>query len=299
MSDVQQQGIEQSATPIVNEQPQQQVSQPAVQQQPVGQSTIVQNATVEPNTVQVQQAPVSTLYDSLGEEFKQEKSLANFKDINDLAKSYLHAQQMIGKRFQEMSPEDVAVLNGLRGVPESSDKYELPEVVNPDVTNWYKNVAKDAGLTNDQAKKVMESYVTMEQQAQAKQAEQREADFNQAKAILKKEFGAGFDQQMKLAARTAKTFGGEEASKLLDDPSFGNNPVVIRMLAKMGQELMEDSIMEVDKDKAFGLTPERAKQQIDMRLKDPNFKAAYHSATHPNHRAAVAEMSNLFGALNS
>jgi hypothetical protein len=297
MSDLQQPVIEQSTTTIVNEQPQQ-VSQPAVQEQPVGQPTIADNATVE-TTAAIQQTQMSSILDSLGEEYKQEKSLANFKDINDLAKSYLHAQQMIGKRFQEMSPEDVAVLNGLRGVPESSDKYELPEVVSPEVTDWYKGIAKDAGLTNDQAKRVMESYVAMEQQAQVKQAEQRKAEFIEAKAILKKEFGNGYDQQLKLAVNTAKAFAGADAAKLLDDPSFGNNPVMIKMLAKIGQEMKEDSIMEVDKDKVFGITPDRAKQQIDMRMKDPNFKAAYHSALHPNHKAAVDEMSNLFAVLNS
>lgn len=253
------------------------------------------------NTAEVQESPnesISNLSALLSEEFKSHKSLGNFKDVNDLAKSYLHAQQMLGRRVQDLSQEDVAVLNQLRGVPDSSDKYSLPDNVVPEETaKWYKDIALQAGLTQEQAKKVFEAHVEYEKQVHEKSIAQRNEFRNQALNSLKKEFGQGFDQQFKLAQSAAKTFGGREILELLDKTGLGDHPNVIKMFAKIGENLLEDSIMESNKNDIIGLTPERARQQIDLKLKDREFSRAYNSSLHPNHKKAVEEMTRLFAAL--
>lgn len=228
----------------------------------------------EPQQAAVQQE-VNALLNSLSEELRQAKSLSNFKDVNDLAKSYLHAQQLIGKRVQDMSPEDVAMLNGLRGVPDSSDKYQLPEQAVPEeAAKWYKDLAHKAGLTNQQAKEVFESYVNLERQANERMQAQRAEFKSQAEAELRREFGQGYTQQLQLAKSAVKAFGGDEVLKALNETGLGNHPSVIKMLAKIGENLLEDSIMEADKSQVFGDTPDRVQATIDAKLKDPSFSNA-------------------------
>lgn len=57
-----------------------------------------------------------------------------------------------------------------------------------------------------------------------------------AKDSLTKEWGADFDKNLTAAKRAAKDFGGDE---LLNHPALGNDPVLIKALAKMGAATAE------------------------------------------------------------
>jgi len=236
---------------------------------------------------------------SLAEDIRGQKALANFKTADDLAKSYLHAQQLLGKRIQELSPEDAAYYNSLRGVPKDTAQYTLPEEGNPEMLQWYKQTALQAGLTQDQAKAVFDQYVMLER---SKVEERNQASIDamtKAKADLKAEFGAGANNQIKLAADAIRNFGGDDVFKAFEESGLGNNTGVIKMLAKIGQALMEDKVVEADKSTVFGMTPEMAQREINLKMNDPEFKKAYFSNLHPQHKEAVEAMSRLYHHLNT
>src|SRR4051812_21475757 len=102
MTEVQNQGISTETTPVVDIQPADSVQ------------TIAQEAT--PNT-QV----TTTWLDTLPDDLKQSKPLQNFKTAEDLAKSYVNLNSLLGKRYQEMSPDELNKVQAILGKPESQD----------------------------------------------------------------------------------------------------------------------------------------------------------------------------------
>ncbi len=49
------------------------------------------------------QATISSWRDSLGVDLKESKSLADYKDIESLARSHIHLQGMLGKKASSMN----------------------------------------------------------------------------------------------------------------------------------------------------------------------------------------------------
>ena len=138
-----------------------------------------------PLTVEVAKtdAPVTTTTGlGLSEEFANEPSLKDFKDINALAKSYVSAQRMLGNsiripgedasdearkafydkistlpniiKFDENDP--TSVFNRL-GRPETVDGYKLETAasIDPTITSTFLQEAHKAGLTNRQVNTVI------------------------------------------------------------------------------------------------------------------------------------------------
>ena len=288
-----------------------------VQAPAIDQATTAAPAVVEPSVdlsqgsaepVALQDKPIVTaeapqnmndFLNSLGEEFKNSKSLQNFKDVNELAKSYLHAQSLIGKKVTDMSPEDVAYVDSLRGVPSDSAQYKLAEDVQGEAGEWFRDIASKAKLTQEQAKLVSDSYIELERAFAAKQNETRASLQKEWISNLQSEFGSAFNQQVEVAKRAVSTFGGDELKQILNESGLGSHPTVVKMFAKIGRNLLEDRLVKADHGATFGVTPDEARKMIDSKLSDPSFRDAYYKAVHPNHGAAVAEMSKLFELANS
>lgn len=269
---------------------------------PVAENPVVaNNATTQPTlaeNAQVQQQPQIKLHDLLAEDFKQHKALANFNDVNDLAKSLIHAQSLIGKRIKDMSPEDLADYKSVIGVPDAHDKYQLALEANTEMGSWYKQLAFEAGLSQDQAKKMSDAYLVMERERA--QMMQKEAEIQAVNNInqLKEEFGTAFDKQIEIAKRAVVSFGGEELKQVLNETGLGNDPRIVKMFANIGKQLLEDTVIAADHESTFGITPKDAENMIQQKMLDPEFQRAYRSAVHPGHKAAVEEMTRLYSLMS-
>lgn len=272
---------------------------PQVAPQPVADVGQVAQAAPAPVAITAPVAEVNPLIALLPEELRVNKNLATFKDIGELAKSYLHQQSLIGKRVSEMSPEDFAAYKNVMGVPQEKDSYSLPEYGDPEVVNWYKDVAFKAGLTQDQARVVMEQYAGLEKSKQEAYANESKQMVEQGITELKKEFGAAFNERIDVAKRAVQAFGGDELKGFLQETGLGNHPIVVKLFAKIGAELLEDSMLQSDAQQQLGVTPTDAKRMIDSKLADPEFRQAYYGATHHQHKAAVDEINKLFHFLNA
>lgn len=266
---------------------QEQVSAPVEQQ--VTAQPVTQEVTTEVNT--------PSFLESLSEDLRGAKSLSNFKDVNDLAKSYLHAQQLIGKRLSDISPEDMKVLDSFRGVPEAADKYTLPEELPAEDIAWYKNMAHEVKLTQEQAKKVLDSYTMLKREATEKFKKEYELKTQAGIEELKKEFGSAFDNRIELAKRAVTNFGGQELKDYLNETGLGNDPKLVKIFANIGKALLEDSVVDADKSTAFGVTPQDAQNMINQKMANPEFLSAYYSNLHPGHKQAVAEIEALLGKM--
>jgi len=111
----------------------------------------------------------------------------------------------------------------------------------------FKGVAKDMGITKENAQKLMDlatSHFSGIQTATQEQAmETRVGWVNELKSDA--EFGgANFDKTVEHAKRAVGRFGTPELSNFLSHSGMGDNNHVIKMLAKIGSELSEDNFVD-------------------------------------------------------
>lgn len=274
----------------VNETP---VETPVVQDTPVA---------VEPTVAEQAPAIEEGLKGLLGDEMKsvydELKPLHTFKSVDDLAKSYVHLNKLMGKKITDMSPEEINQVYGKLGKPENADGYELPTeglegAILPDMDKWYKEVAHKHNLTKEQARGIFEEYVQMSQGLVQNQTAQLTQAREEAITALKKEFGTAFENRLEVAKKAVNEFGGDELKTYLNETGLGNDPRLIKAFAKIGAELLEDRMISDKAAHVMGVTPDEAKRQISMKMADNEFKSAYLSRMHPGHKEAVAEMTRL------
>lgn len=105
----------------------------------------------------------------LSEEFKNEPTLKDFKDVNGLAKSYINASKLIGKSdipTEKSSSEEWNSFYNKIGRPESVEKYSIPENINGYDADFLKNIQETcfkAGISNKQFNDIMSAYSQLEQ----------------------------------------------------------------------------------------------------------------------------------------
>lgn len=258
---------------------------------------VANEAPVSESVEQTVKVKEQRLVDILGDEFKEAKALQSFKDVNDLAKSYLNANSLLGKRLSDMKPEDIAVLNSLRDIPLNKDDYVFADDVGADLTEIYKNISIKAGLTKEQAKIISDSFVELQRVESEKISADMDTNIINWHNELKKEFGDAYDKRIDVAKRGLNAFGDDGLKQLLKDTGLHQHPAMVKLFAKVGKELLEDSFIEADKSSKFGVTPEDANAMIKQNLANMEFRDAYYSAVHPGHALAVAEMNRLYSLL--
>ena len=149
---------------------------------------------------------------SLSDEIRSDKSLENIKDIEGLAKSYVHAQKLVGSDKipvpnKYATDKDWDAVYEKLGRPKTADgyKFDLPQDKQVDEASLkeFSNQAHKLGLLPSQAQGVVKFYndITAKslQDADSKALAARE---NSTKS-LKQEWGQAFDQQVSQAATLA------------------------------------------------------------------------------------------------
>lgn len=239
---------------------------------------------------------------SIPEEIRGHSSLEHINDIGALAKSYVHAQQMVGADKialpgKSATDDEWGEVYAKLGRPESPDGYELaynnvPEDAEMDdgMVSWFKETAHRAGMNAQQAQVMLDAYNEMTfGQAETMGAE-LQARVDEIESGLRKEFGNAFDDRMNLANGVLAEFGNPEITEvqLADGTMLGDNPEIIRMLANMGVYLRErvgEDTLEGVKTSG-GVTPSDAMTKLSE-LTAPN--TPYWDSRHPEHQWYVQE----------
>lgn len=256
---------------------------------------------------QTSAAPVSdapkSWRDSLPEDIRENPTLKNFSDVANLAKSYIHAQSAIGKKGvivpgEKASDEDWQNFYKSVGVPEL-DKYEvkLPQDrnANPETIAKFKEAAHKAGLLPKQAQEMLGWY--SEYEANAVKAHQEATQANLTKELdgLKKEWGEGYDKQIALARMAVREVGGNDFVEYMNKSGMGNDPQLIRFMAKMGKALGEDKLRGDTSGRMGGMTPEEINDEINRITLDPG--SPYHDSGHMMHKTTVDKVAALYKKL--
>lgn len=238
---------------------------------------------------------------------KTEGSLASIKSVADLAKSYVHAQKLVGvdkmpAPNEKWTPEQWNEHFDRIGRPKTPDAYNVPEIKLADGKVIGKEQLKDAlgvfheaGLTAKQAEKVLSYYGKTTADAEAAKLAATNVSRDTALTELEREWGANTAAKIDLAKAALQKFGDENILKALDASGLSNNPAVIRMLSKIGESVSEDSSTGTGQGLQLQSST-TAVQEIQRLRADREFMAAWGDREHPGHKDAVAKWTKLHQA---
>jgi len=256
-------------------------------------------------TIQQTETPKEIDFKSLiPEEYKQEKALSNFNNMEDLLKSYLHAQKMVGANKiavpNKMATEDdwKEVFKKL-GAPEKPDDYKYSfkeDEINPEQLKSFNETAHKLGLLPKQAESLIKFYQEMNSVGEQSKLQTAQAKQLEAESLLKKEFGAEYGKRLDQAKRLAsETFGKDLLNNtiLQDGSRLGDNVEIIRAFTMLADKLSEDEIVKGD-DVGY-MTAGQIEKEISQLTEEGS---AYWNKNHPNHRKAVEEVYKLRQQLN-
>lgn len=242
---------------------------------------------------------ISNWKDSLPDDLKAEKALESIQDIPGLAKSYIHAQKLVGadkipvpNKFA--TDEDWQAVYSKLGRPENPDAYEfnLKENSNIDenALKGFKETAHKNGLLPKQAEAIMNFYNDMTQNYIEDLNSKSEQGRSNAEQALKKEWGAAFDNKVQQASTIANKYINNDFAHLTlsDGTKIGDHPDFIKAFANIANDLGEDKLVAAQGPQY--MTPAEIDKQIASLQQEGS---AYWNKNHPGHALAVQEVQDL------
>lgn len=194
------------------------------------------------------------------ESFRSDKGFEKYKDADSFFKGHLELASKVGMQSLPV-PQDGWTdaqwgdfFNKL-GRPEKPDDYKLERPQLPegqkwddDLEKWFKEKAHSAGLSQKMADKLFREYTQFSterlsklESAEKQQKETEESRIQQGISALQKEWGDQWTAKVDGANLAVKHLGGDELAKFLNESGVGNEPVMIKFFAKLGETLSEDS----------------------------------------------------------
>jgi len=250
-------------------------------------------------------APAQSFRDSLPEDLRGNPSLKNINDVGSLAKSYVHAQRMVGADKiplpgSNSTDDDWIKVYDKLGRPADIKDYDVtvPEMFDG---NGFRESIHAAGLNQKQAASVAQFIHSQSEAANEKLNAYQEQAKLDTEAELKAKYGKTFEDAIKRAQATAKYFLGSKGDPSSKDNIFGNYrladgrmlgdlPELIVLLESVSHEIAEDDLDGVTTESA--MTPQDAQEEIDTIQADRS--GPYWNKHHPEHDKMVARVNELF-----
>jgi len=242
------------------------------------------------------------------EELRDHPSISPIKDVENLARSYVNAQRLIGTDKIPMpsnpTEEDLDRIYDRLGRPETPQDYGIAadgSVVTEEVAKEYSDIAHKLRLTPDQAQGVLEYYRSTVEKTGTATVEMAEAAREATVSSLKQEWGRAFDQKVEAAAKVAQEFGNPEMFDitLQDGSKLGDNPEFIKAFAKIADfrqsVTSEDTVAEMSQSNV--MTPADAKAEIDAIMNDRN-GPYWDRKNLVGRQQAVARVQELWGMVH-
>ena len=270
--------------------------------------SVVQNTEATPQQTvltETEQTKEVNFKDLIPENFREEKSLENFNNMEDFVKSYLHAQKMVGADKipvpnKHSTDEDWNEVFKRLGAPGSPDDYKYDfkdQEMDSQQVQEFNKTAHRLGLLPKQAEGLIKFYNEMNGNIAANQEEQAAQAQLNVETELKKEFGPQFNKRLDQAKRLAVNSLGQdflENTYLKDGSRLGDNLTVIKAFSSLADKLSEDPIIQGDGSSY--MTAKDIEKEITELTQEGS---AYWDKTHINHQKSVDEVLKLREMLNN
>ena len=269
--------------------------------------SVVQNTEATPQQTvltETEQTKEVNFKDLIPENFREEKSLENFNNMEDFVKSYLHAQKMVGADKipvpnKHSTDEDWNEVFKRLGAPSSPDDYKYnfkDQEMDSGQVQEFNKTAHKLGLLPKQAEGLIKFYNEMNGNIAANQEEQAAQAQLNVETELKKEFGPQFNKRLDQAKRLAVNSLGQdflENTYLKDGSRLGDNLTVIKAFSSLADKLSEDPIIQGDGSSY--MTAKDIEKEITELTQEGS---AYWDKNHINHQKSVDEVLKLREMLN-
>lgn len=271
-------------------------------------TTPMEDSGSQPETQAVEQAPVSFL-DSLPEDLRGEPSLRNFTDAGSLAKSFVHAQRMIGAEKlplpgKSATDEEWSTIYSRLGRPDDATGYQFENVQNigDEEVSSFAQAAFEAGLRPQQAQKMLGFMDGRDTNMFAQFEQNTQEAINESFAELEREWGPALKEKIGRATTALISLGlpyerDEKGNayvplmdeiRLSDGRALGDHPTIVKLFADIADKLGEDTLAGAAT--TFEMTPKEAQAEKSS-LTAPG--TPYWDNQHPEHKAAVQRVLEL------
>lgn len=213
-------------------------------------------------TAPVTPAPEPSWRDTLPEDLRGEKSLADFKDVASLAKGFVDTKRMVGGKLEgyvkvpgaQATPEEQAAYRKALGVPDGPEGYQIkrPEVALEG--NWddateqgFLAAMHAAGAPGPVVQAALDYYASVQKAQLALYAQEA----NAVRAELRSEWGPNYDAKLGWANRAITRYGGSELEAALTDAQHplhaaSRHPLMVKAWAAVAEDLVESGTMSPD-----------------------------------------------------
>ena len=213
---------------------------------PVEKQEVAAQEPKSPSLLDGEQTEVSWT-DTLPEDLKGNKQLANFKDQNEVFRSYLNQQKLVGKKglvipsenaTQEEIEEYCATRRGnIKTVQDYTCKPENSDFISKETFNKIAQLAFNNGLSDREFAKTLEAIYTY-QQDEIKQIEAEEKEnFLHAKLELQDTYGNKLGEKLKSVNALMNKF--PQVRDTLIENGLDNNAAIFKMLASFAEDTAE------------------------------------------------------------
>ena len=249
----------------------------------------------------------ATSLSTLPEDLRADTTVSNSTSLEDMARRMVNANKLVGANRvavpdENATDDQLSEFYASIGRPATPEDYQLrsrkesenstaPIVADADVTKISTKL-HEIGLTTRQAAQVLSFYE--DETLAAKSATDTMIAQSKQDSVdtLKKEFGAAFDAKVELARAAVRELGGDELATVLTETGLGDNPEMVKLMAKVGAMMGEDRL--VGKGRAStARTPEMARQELAAKQANKEWNAARLNPMDPMHKQASEEFRIL------
>jgi len=159
------------------------------------------------------------------------------------------SNEVVQKEGQEAQQTENQVEGEVQKEPLTYEDFSLPEGMSLDkeALGKFQTVAKELNLSQENAQKLVDIATEQTQSLVKKQQDQwLEVRKNWVNEIKNdQEFGGEkFTETIERAKRTLKEYGSEEFLSALEQTGFGDNPEMVKLLARLDKAMSEDTLVD-------------------------------------------------------
>jgi hypothetical protein len=230
------------------------------------------------------------------------------KPIDEYAKAvsqgYRSAESYLGKEKAPIvtnwdDPDQVEMWFKAAGRPEKADDYEFKRPTLPEDLPYdeeeeknFRQWAHANGFNKKQAANLYDAVVKTRVEKHAAWSESRKRERAELDAALVREHGGNIEGVKQGALTVMQKYADDQFRQYLDQTGLGNDPRMVRVLAKIHKDLNGDTRLK-------GATAP-APNQGDMRAQISDFRARHDKALmdkgHPEHNRVVSELERMYHA---
>jgi hypothetical protein len=231
----------------------------------------------------------SWLESIVSDELRTNKSISNFRDVDNLAKGYINLEKKLGSPTPSpIEPaKSYSVEDYLIEIPAGDKQANTESILAP-----VKAKAAELGIDPKAFQELMGTYFDGEsnisKSAQDKEDAKASEEQNKAESLLKEEWGESFDEKINLADATWQRFAPKEYDDMLNTLDPSGKAAIARVMSNIGESISEP---HMGKQSDNSLT----RESIENRIKELSDSDSFNRGE----LESVDEVFNLYSQLNT